>query len=382
MFAIYVHVPWCRRRCPYCDFYLVVGRPDQNYIDSLLLEWSARKAGFKEAQSLYFGGGTPSLLAPDKLHGLIDEFLNLGSLAKDAEITLEVNPEDLTKEYAKGLAKTPINRISLGIQSFDDQVLKFLGRKHDEKMAKMAIDHLLHAGFTNISVDQIIGVPIENRQKILADLSYLYSIGIPHISAYLLTIEEGTNFSKRMKLGHIPCPDDDAQADTYELVQGHLSKLSYIQYDISSFAQKGFLSRHNQVYWGQGEYIGLGPGAHSLKFLPDGGLMRSHNPLDLKSWLKDPAGQPMIKDQLDPNKALLESLAFGLRNMNVGINPEILSARHQRPVPKDFGPIMEKFIDLGWLEKTKDHLRISKTGALHADAIMREVLFSEDSPIP
>lgn len=375
MFSIYVHVPYCRRRCPYCDFYLIVGRPNNSYVDALLKEWSARGKN-EPAQTLYFGGGTPSLLDPKDINRFINTLFQNQALVHDAEITLEVNPEDLSLEYVKQLRDTPVNRISMGVQSFDDEILRFLGRKHDEKMAKDAINNLLHEGFGNISVDQIIGVPDEKPQKITADLQYLSAM-IPHLSCYLLTVEEGTNFSKRMDKGLISPPDDDAQADAYELVQKTVLGLGYVQYDISSYAKPGYFSRHNQAYWGKGAYLGLGPGAHSLAFLPDGGLKRTHNRSDLFSWLKDPTNeQDHIIDQLEPKKALLESIAFGFRNMALGVNPLKLSERHGQPLPANFFNVLEKFKELQWLDESDGLFRISSNGALHADAIMREVLFS------
>jgi oxygen-independent coproporphyrinogen-3 oxidase len=374
MSSIYVHVPWCRRRCPYCDFYLVVGRPDKSFIEALILEFKKRNYN-QEAKTLYFGGGTPSLLKPSDLSLFIDELYSKKALALDSEITIEVNPEDITKEYAQSLSLTPINRISLGIQSFDNNILRFLGRKHDQEMAQKAIFRLKDAGFNNISVDQIIGVPKENPEKILFDLDWL-SYLVQHLSYYLLTIENNTNFFKQINKKIIPNVDDDKQADIYELVQKNLYTRDFIQYDISSYAKPGFFSRHNQTYWGQGEYLGLGPGAHSLKFLPDG-VLRTHNKSDLKTWLKDPTDdRAYITEILEPKKAFLEALAFGFRNMADGVNPKNLANFYKQEIPKDLGKILEKFKDFGWLEEKDGSFMISHKGALYGDAIIREVLFS------
>lgn len=374
MFAIYVHVPWCKRRCPYCDFYLEVGNPHSSYIDSLLLEWQARYLDQPPAQSLYFGGGTPSMLSPFEVERLVSALMAKGALAPDAEITLEANPEDLSPDYLQALSQGPINRLSLGIQSFDDKILRFLGRKHDELMARSALE-LTAKYFRNISVDQIIGVPKEDPKKILSDLSYVEQLGIPHVSCYLLTIEENTNFARSINKGLISAPDDDYQADIYLMVQAKFKELSFIQYDISSYAKQGFFSRHNQVYWGKGEYVGLGPGAHSLRLLSDGSIERLQNRADIKTWLKDPQNLAnYIIDKLDHKKALLESLAFGLRNMAQGIDLENLSLRHQEPIPESFFVAAKKFKELGWLEEQEGRFKIGQAGALYADAIMREVL--------
>lgn len=374
--SIYIHVPWCRRRCPYCDFYLVVGKPDQGFVDHIKAEWHEREKNWHQGQAktLYFGGGTPSLLAPLNIASLVGFFHERGLLALDAEVTIEVNPEDVTKEFALGIMDAGINRISLGIQSFDDQVLRFLGRKHRGADARRALLDLVHAGFSNISLDLIIGLH-ENPLTLIETIKEIHGYGIPHISAYLLTIEESTNFHKRVKKGQLRVPSDDAQADCYSLVQETLLGLGFQQYDISSYAQAGFMSRHNQVYWGDGSYIGLGPGAHSMRFLPDGGIERAHNQTLLADWLKNPAGEARFsRERLGPHEALLESLAFGLRNMVRGIKPEHLAMRHGVALPLRFVEVVEKYKNCGWLIDDASGIRLTSSGALFADAIMRDIL--------
>lgn len=375
--SIYIHVPWCRRRCPYCDFYLVVGKPHTGFIDALLVEWHARKALWHQGVSptLYFGGGTPSLLRPQELGRLIDFFRREGVLAPDAEITLEANPEDISQAYAHEIVSAGINRISLGVQSFDDALLRRLGRKHSKKEAQEAIQSLIDAGLANLSVDLIIGVMGESVETVLDYVRYISHHNIPHISAYLLTIEAGTNFYKRIKQGVLSQPSEDAQADIYGLVQATLTANGYQQYDISSYAKPGFLSRHNQVYWGQGGFIGLGPGAHSMRLLPDGGLVRGHNQASLAVWLNAPDALNLIAtDPLRADEALRESLAFGLRNMDKGIDPVALALRHQTNLPQGFFGAVEKLKNFGWLEGSQGVWRIRPQGALFADAIMREIL--------
>lgn len=374
--AIYIHVPYCRRRCPYCDFYFVVGKPDLNFAASILEEWRERSATWHQgvAQSLYFGGGTPSLLSYNDIEKVINYFRHEGVLAEDAEITLEANPEDINYHHVSELKKAGINRLSLGVQSFDNRILKVLGRKHTNDMAEQAIDAAVHAGISNISVDLILGVPGEVHNHTLKSVDYLLS-RVPHVSTYLLTIEEGTHFYKRIKEGRMREPEEDDQVDIYRLVQERLTAHGFLQYDISSYARPGFFSRHNQVYWGMGSYIGLGPSAHSLRFLPDGGLERAQNRSLLKSWLSDPKSDLHFSyDRLNADQALGESLAFGLRNMDQGIDPKKLALRHLSELPKNLGSVAEKLKLNGWLEDKDGHLRITKEGALFADAIMREIL--------
>jgi oxygen-independent coproporphyrinogen III oxidase len=376
-FSIYIHVPWCRRRCPYCDFYLEVGKPNNNFLNSIIVEWECRHRFwyFDLAQSLYFGGGTPSLLNPKDIDGLLSYFIDKKYLSHEAEITLEVNPEDIHKAYVKTLINTAVNRISVGIQSLDDKILQKLGRKHTARSAKDALETLIGYGFKNISVDLIISVPNEVPEKIIESLFYLNELSIPHISTYLLTIEDKTKFSEWIKLGKMKAPDEDQSVDIYKLVQKCLISLGYIQYDISSYAKPGFFSAHNQIYWGSGSYMGLGPGAHSMRYLLGGGIERLHNHASINQWLKNPVAEiNFIVDRLGPKKALLESLAFGLRNMVTGIHPYEFSKRHQKDLPKNFFALIKKFKDCGWLEEKNGLIKISCEGALFADHIMRDIL--------
>lgn len=373
-FSIYVHVPWCRRRCPYCNFYLVVGRPSHNFVDAIIQEYEARKINFSESslKTLYFGGGTPSLLAPDDLRKLINHL----APHTDIEISLEANPEDLTHTYIAGLKDSGVNRISLGVQSFDDEVLQYLGRKHSGSQAKEAIDQLLTVGLSNISIDLIIGVPTQDETTLLSSIDDLHDRNLPHVSTYLLTIEEETQFYRRISQGRMPAPHDDDQASIYHDVQQKLLACGYLQYDISSFAKPGFFSQHNQGYWSARDYLGLGPGAHSMRSC-DHEVVRMHNHADLRSWLMNPCAESnWLSEQLTADEALRESLAFGLRNMHLGIDPIFLAEKFNVSLPKGLNAIAKKYIDYGWLEINDGIWRISHQGALFADAIMRDILGS------
>ncbi len=373
-FALYIHVPWCKRRCPYCDFYFVVGRPDASFDKAIMREWQERAYFNEPAKSLYFGGGTPSMLAPSMIENIV-KFFSHEILSGDAEITLEVNPEDVTQDYASSLAKTGVNRISLGIQSFNDNVLKILGRKHSSHMAKNAIEIFLKNGLKNISIDLILGVQGQDPSDVLAELDYLNEKNIPHISAYLLTIEDKTKFHDLIERGKMAMPDELLQVRLYESVQKHLRDLGYRQYDISSYAKDGYFSRHNQVYWAAGDYLGLGPGAHSMRLLPDGSIERTHNQSDLSLWLLNaPKKNNLSVEKLEPLSALKEALAFGLRNMWTGIRPEDLAKRHQTPIPADFYRVIKKHMSFGHLDQQGESYKISQKGALFGDSIMRDIL--------
>lgn len=374
--ALYVHVPWCKRRCPYCDFYFVIGKPSQDFINNLKHEWSIRKDLWHSgtSSSLYFGGGTPSLLHHESIGHLLQFFKDENILSIDAEITLEVNPEDINENYVANIYNQGINRISLGVQSFDDNILRKLGRKHNRQQIDKAINLLLDHGFNNLSIDLIIGVMNESISSIAMGLEYIITHRIPHVSTYMLTIEDGTFFAKSITQHKLSSPDQDMQADHYIFTQNLLLHHGYRQYDISSYAQHGYKSRHNQVYWGSFPYLGLGPGAHSMRLLSDGSIIRAHNDNNLLLWSKDKANRALIiDDHLDPSKALLESLAFGLRNMSQGVDPYYLAQRHKSILPKSWDITLKKYNEYGYLIKEGNRVRLSHNGALFADAIMRDI---------
>ncbi len=372
----YFHVPWCRRRCPYCDFYLVVNKtPDSSYAQCIIKEYQSRIVTKKSATTMYFGGGTPSLLPSSQLDLIINFFKENNLLTLNPEITLELNPEDVNLAYVKDLTTTLVNRISLGIQSFDDAILKFLGRAHTKKQALTSIELLLAKDFNNISIDLIIGVDGENLTETLNMLDLLGNLGVKHFSTYLLTIESSTNFHKRIINKQLKAPSDDYQAYAYETIQQKLLSLGFIQYEISSFAKDNFFSKHNQLYWSSSDYLGFGPSSHSMTRLSNGGILRTHNKALLADWLVDPTKKDyFVTEFLDPKEALKEALAFGLRNMHTGMNPLYLSNLCQSSLPANFYEIMLKFIKNGMLQEKNGIFFITHKGALFADLIIREAL--------
>ncbi|MBL4818213.1 MAG: radical SAM protein, partial [Deltaproteobacteria bacterium] len=230
--GVYIHVPFCRRRCSYCDFYFEIGRSRANFERYIQQEWDFRKDSWPfEPQTLYFGGGTPSLLVPEQIGALIR------ILAPNArEITLEANPEDLNPEYLKQIRQLGVNRLSLGIQSFEDPILTYLGRNHSSKQAKECISQAQEAGFKRISVDIIAGVPGENLEP---GFEWLHEQKIGHISSYLLTVEPNTPLVKLIQKKRRQEPQHDFQADAYGQVQNQLKILGYEQYEVSSYALPG-----------------------------------------------------------------------------------------------------------------------------------------------
>lgn len=275
--GIYVHVPFCARKCRYCDFYSLPfdSALSTRYVGALLCQLAG--AGRRAAASIFFGGGTPSLLEAADVARVIDAVARRMDLAPAAEITLELNPETAAPEKLRALKAAGVNRLSVGVQSTDDAVLRAIGRRHTAAQAVDAVLAARRAGFDNISADVIIGLPGETRASFNKTLSALTSLPLSHISAYMLTLAPGTPMGSRPPEN---LPDDDAQAVLYETCVDTLARQGFDQYEISNFTRPGFESRHNLLYWHCGDYYGLGPAAHSSL-----GSKRYSMPPDLDSYL-------------------------------------------------------------------------------------------------
>ena len=266
-FAVYVHIPYCISRCPYCDFNTYVGIEDTagEYVDALLAEartWTERAAG-RATGSIFVGGGTPSLLEPALLDRLMRGLRDTFDVAADAEITMEANPETVDAERLAAYRSSGVNRISFGAQSFAGHVLQTLGRAHDAGRTKAAVAAARAAGFDNCNLDLIYGTPGESVDDWRRSLDEALALGPEHLSAYALTIEEGTAFGAAVSSGAMPAPDDDDMAAKYELALDAFDAAGYEHYEISNWARPGRACRHNLVYWTQGDYAGLGAGAHA-----------------------------------------------------------------------------------------------------------------------
>lgn len=334
-YGLYIHVPFCRRRCSYCDFYFEIKPADENFHHLVEQELRARRHELMSASihTLYLGGGTPSRLSPKQIAHIIDVARELGlpnsvntTQNTVPEITIEANPEDLDAAYAEGLAQAGVNRVSLGVQSWDENVLRYLGRAHTAARATDAVRALQQHGITRISADLIIGVPDSKPSRIQEELDVIHSLGIGHISSYMLTVEENTPLIKLIERGKRKNTDDDQTADDYETMQKLAPQMGWRQYEISSFAVAGEESQHNRIYWAKGSYLGIGPGAHSLRLEANtqmqgySHVLRRHNTALWQEWQKNPAGAGHTVEDLDPYTAFVEAVSFGLRDLAAGIN--------------------------------------------------------------
>ncbi|MBE6212130.1 MAG: radical SAM family heme chaperone HemW [Rikenellaceae bacterium] len=266
MAAIYFHIPFCKRLCGYCDFYRSVKLKYIPEVVEAMHSELAEQQQFlhdKNIRTIYFGGGTPSLLAPSEIEQFIEQVRSQFDCSQLEEVTIEVNPDDITPEYIAELRKTSVNRISMGVQSLDDRCLQFMGRRHSAKQAIEAVKMLQEAGYDNISVDVIFGIPNFGVTELVDTLEGILAMNVQHISAYHLTIEENTRFGRMMARGEFEEIDECSSESHFLWVHRALTAAGFEHYEVSNYARAGFRSKHNSSYWHNVEYLGIGPGAHS-----------------------------------------------------------------------------------------------------------------------
>ena len=267
MAGIYLHIPFCKQACNYCDFHFSTSlKMKASFVDALLTEIELRKSVFDQQtiNSIYFGGGTPSLLSEEDLNRIFATLFTSFSVSPLAEITLEANPDDLSPDKIKVLKNTPINRLSIGIQSFRDEDLRFMKRAHNAKEALSSIKSCKQAGFTNLTIDLIYGTPGMDTSAWLENLNIAFDLDIPHISSYALTVEPKTELHHQILHQKVSNVDENQSAAQFELLTSQMKRNGYEQYEISNFCKPGAYSKHNSSYWKKDMYLGLGPSAHSF----------------------------------------------------------------------------------------------------------------------
>ena len=267
MAGIYLHIPFCKQACNYCDFHFSTSlKMKASFVDALVAEIELRKSVFDQQtiNSIYFGGGTPSLLSEKDLNRIFETLFTSFRVSPLAEITLEANPDDLSLEKIKVLKNTPINRLSIGIQSFRDEDLRFMKRAHNAKEALSSIKNCKQAGFTNLTIDLIYGTPGMDSSAWLENLNIAFDLDIPHISSYALTVEPNTELHHQVLHQKVSNVDENQSAAQFELLTSQMKRNGYEQYEISNFCKPGAYSKHNSSYWKKDMYLGLGPSAHSF----------------------------------------------------------------------------------------------------------------------
>lgn len=314
MAGIYIHIPFCKQACYYCNFHFSTSlKRKKELLNAIKKELLMQKNDLGEEiiETIYFGGGTPSLLSSEELKSIFEVIYSNYSVTSNAEITLEANPDDLTSEKILELSKLPINRLSIGIQSFFEDDLKFMNRAHTAEESKNCLKEALRY-FDNITIDLIYGVPTMTSQKWLENLNIAFDFGVPHISSYALTVEEKTALASFIKKGKVPAIDENLALDHFNILVTETEKHGFVQYEISNFGKPNYFSKHNTSYWFGEKYIGIGPSAHSYN-----GAERSWNVSNNAKYIKaiDESKLPQTIEVLSENDKFNEYIMTGLRTL-------------------------------------------------------------------
>lgn len=374
MAGIYVHIPFCRQACRYCDFYFTVSlKYKDELIAGLLKEIKNKKKQFENHQfnTLYFGGGTPSVLNEKDINKIISEIKTQYNLKPNAEITLEANPDDLSPDYLKSLKKQGVNRLSIGIQSFHDKDLELMRRSHNAEQGLGSIRNAQDIGIDNINIDLIYGTPGMSYGEWQENLEKAISLNIPHISAYHLSYEPGTVFDHWRKKKKIVPIDEELSLDQFKYLINRTVKEGFLHYEISNFAKEGFLSEHNKNYWQGIPYVGIGPAAHSYD-----GIARYWNISSLKKYIDESQKGSYTyseKETLSLNERYNEYIMVSLRTV-WGIEMDKIGKSFGEDYVKYTENIAQEFYKKELLEKNGNIIRITNTGIFLADQIIREFI--------
>ncbi len=372
MAGVYIHIPFCKKACHYCDFHFSTSLQNKELlVEALCLEIALRKDYLenKKLSTIYFGGGTPSLLTPAELNKILSKIKERFDIFPDAEITLEANPDDLIIEKINELTEAGINRLSIGIQSFFDEDLERMNRSHTAKQAIQAVENAKIGGIHNISIDLIYGLPNLTIEKWAANLEQAFKLDVPHLSAYCLTIEEKTAFNTFLQKGQITLPKEPETIAQFELLMSEAAKHNFIHYEISNFCKEGQQSKHNSNYWSNEHYIGIGPSAHSYN-----GVSRQFNVKNNSIYIKGiTTGTPNVEmELLTKENKFNEYIMTRLRTI-WGISPSFISQGFGEDVLNSFLSGAEPYVSSGHLQWQQDSLILTQKGKLLADKIASDL---------
>lgn len=374
MAGIYIHIPFCKQACSYCDFYFVTRTGEREDFVNRLIDEVGSYAGTRyvgePVRTLYIGGGTPSLLSIAQLEKILRAIHDTFDTQLE-EVTLEMNPDDVTEKYLAGLKKLGINRASMGVQSFNENLLKFMNRAHNRQEALRCMELLSGSGFKTYTVDLIYGNPGQTLQALEDDVDTLLSFEPVHVSAYSLTIEPKTRLGKQVDLGRIAPPEDDIVAEHFELINRKFREAGIYRYEVSNYSRKGFEALHNSNYWSHENYIGMGPGAHS--FWWDEEALRWQNAADLNRYLSAARSDLVSeKETLSTDQLAEERIMMGLRTRE-GIPVKELKQDYRYDFNDRQLAYLEERQSEGKLE-FEDHLRLTDKGIVIADSIILDLL--------
>ena len=368
--SAYVHIPFCTQICYYCDFskVFIKNQPVDSYLEHLIEEYDSYD--IQKLRTLYIGGGTPTALSAPQLAFLLEKLTDKLDLSYLEELTIEANPGDLDEEKIAVLKDSPVNRVSLGVQTFNDRMLKQIGRSHSEKDIYENIANLKKAGFDNISIDLIYALPKQTMDDVKTNVAKAIALDIPHMSLYSLILENHTVFMNRMRRGKLPLPKEDLEAEMFEYIIAELEKAGFEHYEISNFSKPGFESRHNLMYWDNAEYYGIGAGASGYV---NGVRYKNHGPI--RHYLQAvEAGNARVQEEVLTLKEKMEEEMFlGLRKKS-GVSKKRFEEKFGISFEDQYGAVVSELTEQGLLVPDKDIVRMTKQGLFLGDTVAEKFI--------
>lgn len=363
--SAYVHIPFCTQICYYCDFskVFIKNQPVDSYLEHLLEEF--RSYDIQKLRTLYIGGGTPTALSAPQLEVLLDGLTKNLDLSVLEELTIEANPGDLDADKIVVLKQSSVNRVSLGVQTFDDKMLKKIGRSHLEKDIYENIDRLKLAGFDNISIDLIYALPGQTMAQVKDNVAKAISLDIPHMSLYSLILENHTVFMNRMRRGKLPLPKEELEAEMFEYIIAELERAGFEHYEISNFSKPSFESRHNLMYWDNAEYYGIGAGASGYV---DGVRYKNHGPIRHYLNAVEAGNARITEEHLSQREQMEEEMFLGLRKKS-GVSMTRFEEKFGRSFDGLYGEIIRDLVQQGLMQIDGDRVRMTKRGLFLGDTV-------------
>ena len=363
--SAYVHIPFCTQICYYCDFskVFIKNQPVDSYLEHLLEEF--RSYDIQKLRTLYIGGGTPTALSAPQLEVLLDGLTKNLDLSVLEELTIEANPGDLDEDKIAVLKQSPVNRVSLGVQTFDDKMLKKIGRSHLEKDIYENIDRLKLAGFDNISIDLIYALPGQTMAQVKDNVAKAISLDIPHMSLYSLILENHTVFMNRMRRGKLPLPKEELEAEMFEYIIAELERAGFEHYEISNFSKPDFESRHNLMYWDNAEYYGIGAGASGYV---NGVRYKNHGPIRHYLNAVEARNARITEEHLSQREQMEEEMFLGLRKKS-GVSMARFEEKFGRSFDGLYGEIIRDLVQQGLMQIDGDRVRMTKRGLFLGDTV-------------
>ena len=368
--SAYVHIPFCTQICYYCDFskVFIKNQPVDSYLEHLLQEFHSYD--IQKLRTLYIGGGTPTALSAPQLETLLDGLTKNLDLSVLEELTIEANPGDLDADKIAVLKNSAVNRVSLGVQTFDDKMLKKIGRSHLEKDIYENIDRLKLAGFDNISIDLIYALPGQTMDQVKNNVVKAVALDIPHMSLYSLILENHTVFMNRMRRGKLPLPKEELEAEMFEYIIEELERSGFEHYEISNFSKPGFESRHNLMYWDNAEYYGIGAGASGYV---NGVRYKNHGPIRHYLSAVEAGNARVIEEHLSQREQMEEEMFLGLRKKS-GVSITRFEEKFGTSFEDLYGQVVRNLCHQGLLQVEGQQIRMTKKGLFLGDTVAEQFI--------